>query len=555
MAVPTSVGLDSRGKRPPLSLTLYRRNAGADSDSAGRLDLNWRLVFPDLGEAERGAGRRMPRPTSKALPEGGSFRLYPVIDEIVLPESLRAEIRLSATARANGPAIHRVEAHDAGFMAGFLEGQTMPIGIIGQVGVMGLSPRFKARVTLDRARTIAALSRLATRAGEIPDRDLVEFLATRFPPKTEVDGKLPSGVQRRVFGEALRDRIARSLLVPTPPRSVESGACWRLREGEEKTGTLSFNLAKETFCLRVFASRFDINTALEGFENSELVKHKTVDAVPRHGRTITVLPNLPQQPSGVFDWGVHITVPPAAPHRSQAINKTLSNLSGDAEPIELDLMIGPGEELAYEVRGYAVTMRGANFAQLEGEPISVKRDILVIGPDLVPVKTIGFEASARLLDAGSLNLHIGEDGEENEPVAWEEGNPSLSIWLDSDEEETFRIALSNNERSITSLPFQATGNLLDFDLFAEFGSRSVEISVDLADGEHCAIDVRGESESEHTTVAFSSSRTQRTFDWFCGNPLQGNLLVRRHGDEEWQSFAADLDTIDLTSLCQAGEPV
>ncbi len=554
VAIPTAVALDAKGKRAPLSLTLFRRNDGADSDSAGRLDLNWRLDFPDLGEVERGAGRRMPRPITKAVPEGGSFRLYPMLDDIDLPESLRAEIHLSTTGRASGPAIHRIEAHDAGFMVGLLQGQTMPVGIIGQVGVMGLSPRFKARVTLDRGRTIAALRRLATRKGDIPDRELVEFLEARVPAKTEIDGEIPRGVERRFFGEALRDRIARALLTPTTPKNPETGACWRLREGEERTGTLTFNLAKETLCLRIFASRFDVNTALAGFEPNELVKHKTVDAVPRHGRTITVLPNLPLQPSGVLDWGIHIHVPPAAPHRPQAINKTLSNLSAEVEPIELDLMIGPDEDLAYEVRGYAVTMRGSNFAQLEGEPVTIERDILVVGPDLVPVATVGFEASARLLDAGSLSLHVGENAAESEAIAWTKGHPGLSIWLDTDEAGAYRVELSDGERSVVSQPFAPTGDLLDFDLFTEFGSRSVDLVVELAEGEHCAIDVRGESEDEHTTVAFSSSRMQRTFEWFCSNPLLGEVLVRRHGNEEWQSFPPAQDRIDLTPLCQAEEP-
>ncbi len=555
VAIPTAVALDGRGKRAPLSLTLFRRNDDGDLDTAGRLDLNWRLAFHDLGEIERGAARRMPRPISKALPEGGSFRIYSLLQEISLPKSLKHEITLSATGRASGPAIHRMDADDAGFMAGLLESETMPIGIIGQVGVMGMSPRFRARATIDRKRAVAALQKLASPTGEIPDRDLAELLATRLPAAIEIEGKVPRGADRRIFGETLSDHIARALLVPTPPVSIESGACWRLREGEERGGTLNFDLSKETLCLRVFASQFDLNTALDGFDKDTLVKRKTVDAIPRHGRTITVLTNLPERPDGVLDWGVHISVPPAAPHRPQAINHTLSSLSSDSDPVELELKIGPSETLSYEVRGYAVTMRGSDFAQPEGDPVEITKDILIIGPDLIPVSTRGFEASERLAAAGTLTLTGWDNDKVVETITWASQTSQLSVWSDTGDDATFRIELSGEDRSVTSEAFVADGSALDFHLFAEFGSRSVSLSVDLADGEHCAIDIKGEDEADHSTLAFSSSRKQRDYEWFCGNPLLGGLLIRRHGDDDWQSFSSTSDQIDLGPICKAVEPV
>ncbi|MEM8725763.1 MAG: hypothetical protein AAGE86_09615, partial [Pseudomonadota bacterium] len=516
MAIPTAVALDAAGDRTPLSLTLFRRNDGGDLDSVGRLDLHWGLAFPDLGEAEKGAARRMPRPISRALPEGGSFRIFSLLDEIELPQSLTKEIKLSATGRSRGPAIHRLESHDAGFMTGLLEAQTMPLGLIGQVGVMGLSPRFRARVTVDRSRAVSALRKLATPSGEIADRELAELLATKLPTGIQIDGKVPGGAERRVFGEALRDHIARALLEPTPPKDIESGACWHLRDDADRAGTLNFDLSKETECLRIFASRFDLNTALDGYGKDQLVKRKTVDAIPRHGRTITILPNLPERPEGVLDWGVHIAVPPAAPHRPQAINHTLSSLSSDSDPVELELKIGPSETLSYEVRGYAVTMRGSDFAQPETDPVEVTSDILIIGPDLIPVATRGFEASERLNAAGSLTLTGWDDGKVVETITWPSDASRLSIWSAAGENGTYRIELSGEDRSVTSEAFVADGGALDFHLFAEFGSRSISLKVDLAEGEHCAIDIKGEDEDDHTTIAFSSSRTERSYVWFCG---------------------------------------
>ncbi|MEL6530958.1 MAG: hypothetical protein AAFQ27_13430 [Pseudomonadota bacterium] len=555
VGIPTAVALDDKSERVPLSLTLFRRNDDGDLDSAGRLNLHWRLAYSDLEEVERSSGRRMPRPISRALPQGGSLRLYPLLEEINLPASLRREITLNATGNTRGPAIHRVESHDAEFMAGLLEGQTMPLGLFGQVGVVGQSPLFKAQVSVDRNRAVKALERMASETGEIADRDLVELLATKLPAGISVEGKVPRGPRRRIFGEALRDRLAQALLVPAPPYSIESGACWRLRDHEEHSSTLHFDLSKRTLCLRVFASRFDIGTALQSFEKTELVNRKTVDAIPRHGRTITVLANLPEKPEGVLEWGVNLRVPPAAPHRPQAINKTLSSLASNSEPIELELKIGPNETLAYEVSGYAVTMRGSEFGQKETDPVAVKSDILIVSPDLMPIATRGFQASEQLAKAGTLTLTGWENETVVETIDWPTGAEELSVWSDAGENASYRIELSGSDRSVTSQAFEADGGILDFHLFAEFGSRSTKLTIDLADGEHCAIDIKGEDEDTATTLAFSGSRTEREYTWFCSNPLRGGLLIRSHGDEDWQTFSSLDETIDLGPSCNPAEPV
>lgn len=545
VAIPSALKLDRGDNVQPLKLTLYRQT-GPKLRTAGRLDLHWRLAFADAAEFMRSSGEKLQRPVSRARPSWGAMRLFPAIDEISLSRSLAEPVEITGRGAFRGPAIHRLDAHDAEMMQSLLLGSGFPVALSCQVAVPGLAPRFPLRVSVNRKRAVTALKRIESVEGFIPDAGLVEAFVGKLPSGIAIEGKRPTGPDNRVLAEALRDHVAAEFLKPATPSTPDQGASWMLREDVDRQGELHFDLSRKVIRHRLVANRFDAGGTLAAIDPEKLIEHKTVDALPRHGKTITIMPNLPVRPEGVLEWGVRLEVPPSAPERPQAIHKTMV-FTGDSEPVEVPLEIGPREQLSFNLTGYAVTFRDGRFSQVEGSPRQKSDDILIVGSDDIPVDSRQFEIARRLADSGKLALIIDTAGVRREAL-WPSEALRAAFWIDEPDDAEVRIRINDAGREATSLPIPHDSGVLDLDIFGDFGSREVQLVANLEPGQHLAIDVGESRDGDHTTLSFTSSRRERTHRWFAESPFAEPLRIRRHGTPDWMEVPVDGNPIDLAAL-------
>lgn len=230
---------------------------------------------------------------------------------------------------------------------------------------------------------------------------LVDALkANHFGPAltVETEETEPMATARAI--DAAIDRLTALAFVLKAADRPEAEPMWEVQAEALADRTLVLRLDDDFAAPRGFLLRSSALTPPEMVEREIEDDHGTITmATGMH--VVTIDANLPPVRVGIARAGVELTVPANPPHRTETIRKTLI-FDGAAGLAVVPLRLSPDEPLAFDYQTFVIALSGGSAERLEGPKLRNEDTQLTVPPSAFPVDFQRAEATASILQFGSV---------------------------------------------------------------------------------------------------------------------------------------------------------
>ena len=430
------------------------------------------------------------------------------------------------------------------------------LGGVAEAQLPGVSPRVPAVVRFTSSSLLPPLLALADGQGLLPRRLIAEFfLRDLVELPLELTGDLQPA-RRAAFAETMTDR-----LVARFGRYVASGAPtfepWVVLDRLNGEGLIDvrWSLSQPFLASRRVALPFDLLSGVR--QNARdlglgaFVHRQTLTSLPSLGQTrVTTLCNLPAERIGVESLGVTLSFAPRLPARPQTKRATLTFVPPE-DIGHCDVMLSPGESLAYTFSTFAVVADEHGVRQLHGPVVAHSGSLLRLSPGDFPLDFFLIEVTGELAAQASIDGRCDYDVQERRysvPFRLDSGRTSVSVALPRQRASASVSCtlVARDGLGVLELgPFETPRVRLDLTSLASYGPQQAHIE---AGFEHNAaflgVDLLpfGESESSAalTTVVLTPAEPRHTHTWFSRSPFRCGFRYRLHQADgnrgDWREF-------------------
>jgi hypothetical protein len=396
-----------------------------------------------------------------------------------------------------------------------------------EMEIGGVAPRHPLTVSIDASRLRAALaSRM--REGLVARASVVAALSA-----PDVIGPLPEGLDRLDVAEAVADRLRTSCATHVPAPLDDMTEWWNLdlRAGDTR---LHWDLTIPTEAVRIHTVRFNPLDALRTSDGdaaaglASSIVERDLPELDTGFERVVVSANLPPVRSRLLGCGAEMSMKAAPPHRMHAIRETVE-FQAPVDRGELALRLVPGESRACAVATFAFLETSSGVHEYRAPSLAHPGGDVSLGAADFAVRLVPVACTEQLVAAGSVTVTARWDGDSQSLAlspARREDTFTLPPQVTGVE---YELSLAAGSSTVRARVPEADLRFLDRPLFREYGTQTVDVTVNFEDAlQVIAVDFvpEGGEDADVVTLTFTPSRPSRTWTWFAASPFACGFRYR-----------------------------
>lgn len=440
---------------------------------------------------------------------------------------------------------------------------------VAEAQTMGVSPRVPVVVHFSGSRLLEELLVLADTTGALPRSLIADYFSRDLAAlPLAIDGTVDNGMAKS-FAETMTDRIIARFGRFIPARLIGDSPVVRL---ERRPGDIDliWSLSQPFLAARRMLLPVDLLSAAQeqaerlGVES--VVIRRDMSTLPPIGQSrISVLFNLPASHIGVEAVGVTLMFAPHPPLRPQPRIVT-AELGGTSDIVDIDVMLSPGEPLAYRFSTFAVLKETNGVTQIDGPETQASGSPLRLGPDMFPFELTRVEATPALIQLAVVSgicTCVAGGKEHTTPFVLDSGRLSTAIAIprQCDAVRIEAVATARDGSGTLRLDtVDGTDARFDLTSFPSYGPSQMQITCIFDDDAQIrALSVLpiglDDTPDNVTTLAFTPAEPTRTFRWFASTPFTAGLRYRGSAamGSLWSVAPADVGLVVKSSRLKRQE--
>lgn len=517
--------------RPGYALESFRLSSGTDISSFGVLAMRFVGDF-QLAERQRELFTQTPGVLLKALPLHDGFVRFLSAMPIDIMGLDVARLFISA-----GSGVKLTVKLDGIGIASFnslVGGGSVPIVAQIVTASDGLAVRARGTTHIDGP---ALLPMLQTNPEGLWSRSaLIEAIKeNRFGPSFTVETDEAGSAAMHRASEAAVDRITALAFILKAANKPEDEPMWQVRSEALANKTMQLALDDEFVAPRAFLLRSSPLSAPEMIDRAIQEDHSTI-ALNTGIHLVTVDANLPPVRVGAVRTGVELTVAANPPNRPDTIRKTLT-FDGATGIAAVPLRLAADEPLAFDYQTFVFILTGGVAERLEGPKLSNSDSQLTLPPSAFPVDFQRVEATASILQFGSVMVKWSgarATGAWQAEATLTRSSPVAAVAIPKDCDGLVITAelVAADGAGRLALPVVANGPLwLDLSSVPQAGPQKASFVADLSGKSgmmlvECLAEREVQGGGEPTLILLRETAPVAEFRWLPDNPFRAGFRCR-----------------------------
>jgi hypothetical protein len=452
------------------------------------------------------------------------------------------------------------------FNAILRQGGILPLKVVVEALVIGISPRIPAYVYLNPLKLLERLrTEVMNSDGLLARQDIINFFLRSKAEDMGLDKIEENGAYRKQdFAEAMADRTIYYFgrFVPSP--TIRTGPYVKLATPEQ------FNNSQSTFDqIRLEWSRYwmldvpipigrmywlplDMLQAGQQIDNQSVIEELTVPALLDGKVRVQVTVNVPSPRQGVKKvngLGVSIL-------NSLSLN-VIQNIPlpefGDPDSVDLKFPPKQGDTYEYQYRTHSNLSNQNQTQQTEPKPHIVTNfdaDFIYLGSNDFPVAFIPVEATPELLNGARVEGTLQWRGGQS-PFTLNSSQPTISLAIPlnaNNNNATLEVEIHSTAGvgvKVVKISLPARGTKLTPYNFREFGLQNVEINCTVSGNDFVTYEFQREGDSNIESLWFTSDTRRKTLTYSSYSLFQYQFRYRRKGQSQWSDYIAPFQSLQL----------
>jgi len=455
------------------------------------------------------------------------------------------------------------EQKSAFFNAILRQGGILPLKVVVEALVIGVSPRIPAYVYLNPLNLLEKLRREVMNSdGLLARQDIINFFLRSQPEDMGLDKiEVKGAYQKQDFAEGMADRTIFYFgrFVPSP--TIRTGPYVKLATVEEFQNSQStfdqIRLEWSKFWMldvpipigRMYWLPLDMLQAGQQIDNQSVIEELTVPALLDGKVRVHITVNVPSPRQGVNVLGVSILNSLSL----DVIQDIPLPEFGDPDPVDLQFPPKQGDTYEYQYRTHSDSSNQNETQQTEPKPHTVTNfdaDFIYLGSNDFPVAFIPVEATPELLNGAIVRGTLQWSGGQSLfRLSSSEPTISLAIPLDANANNTtleFEIHSTTGVGvEVVRISLPARGTKLTPYNFREFGTQNVEIDCTLSGNDFVTYEFQREGDSNIQVLWFTSGTPRKTLTYSSYSLFQYQFRYRRQGQSQWSDYIAPFQSLQL----------